>query len=63
MRIVLFASGTRGDVQPMLALGVALRAAGYGVRLLAGANFAAWIESYGLEVYPTLDMEALMRSP
>ena len=63
MRIVLFASGTRGDVQPMIALGVALRAAGYGVRLLAGANFAAWIESYGLEIYPTMDMEALMRSP
>ncbi len=62
MRIVLMASGTRGDVQPMIALGTALRRVGYAVRVVAGSNFAAWIEAYRLEVYPTLDMEALMQS-
>lgn len=46
----------------MIALGVALRRAGHAVRLIAGENFSAWIQSYGLEAYPTSDMEALMQS-
>ncbi len=39
MRIVLIALGTRGDVQPMLALGQGLQAAGHQVRIIAGSNF------------------------
>ena len=62
MQIVLIASGTRGDVQPMLALGGALRDRGHAVRLLAGANFADWVAAHGLDLYPTFDMEALMGS-
>lgn len=62
MQIVLMASGTRGDVQPMIALGIALKAVGHTVRLVAGSNFATWIESHGLETYPTADIEALMQS-
>ena len=62
MRIALMASGTRGDVQPMLALGKALAQAGHTVCVIAGSNFSAWIEGHGLEVYPTFDMEALMQS-
>jgi sterol 3beta-glucosyltransferase len=62
MQIVLMASGTRGDVQPLLALGKALDSAGYAVRVVAGANFVSWIESHGLDVYPTVDTEALFRS-
>ncbi|MBC8170868.1 MAG: glycosyltransferase, partial [Anaerolineae bacterium] len=62
MRIVIMATGTRGDVQPMIALGKALQAQGHTVCLLAGSNFGQWIESHGLEAYPTVDMEALMRS-
>ena len=61
MQIVVMASGTRGDVQPMIALGSALRRVGHAVRLVAGENFRTWIESYGLEAYPTSDMEALMQ--
>jgi UDP:flavonoid glycosyltransferase YjiC (YdhE family) len=60
--IAVMASGTRGDVQPMIALGQGLQAAGHRVRLIAGSNFVPWVESYGLECYPTVDMEALMRS-
>lgn len=63
MQIVVMASGTRGDVQPMIALGQGLRAAGHRVRMVAGSNFVPWIAAYGLECYPTVDMEALMRSP
>jgi sterol 3beta-glucosyltransferase len=62
MHIVLMALGTRGDVQPMIALGKALKAHGHRVRFVAGSNFASWIEAHGLEPFPTIDMEELMRS-
>lgn len=62
MQIVMMASGTRGDVQPMIALGKALKTLGYQVRLIAGSNFAEWIRSHGLDIYPTVDIEKLMRS-
>lgn len=62
MQIVLIASGTRGDVQPMLALGHGLRAAGHSLRVLAGANFAGWVAAHGFDFSPMLDMEAVMRS-
>lgn len=62
-RITIIASGTRGDVQPAIALGTALHAAGYAVRVLAGSGFRAWIEGHGLEAAPSqVDMEALMSS-
>ncbi|HEX2620975.1 MAG TPA: glycosyltransferase, partial [Phototrophicaceae bacterium] len=62
MRIVLIATGTRGDVQPMIALGKGLVQAGHQIKLISGSNFTSWVESYGLEVFPTIDMEALMQS-
>ncbi len=34
MRILMIATGSRGDVEPYIALGVGLRAAGYEVRVL-----------------------------
>lgn len=63
MRITLIALGTRGDVQPALALGLGLQAAGHAVTLVAGTNFAAWVRAHGFGFAPTIDMEALMRSP
>lgn len=39
MRIALSAVGTRGDVQPMIALGLGLRARGHDVRLCAPPDF------------------------
>lgn len=62
MRIHLMASGTRGDVQPMIALGKALHDAGHEIVVVAGSNFVNWIESHGLTALPTVDMEALMQS-
>lgn len=59
----MIASGTRGDVQPAIALGKALRTAGYRVRIVAGGGFGAWIERHGLEAAPSrVDIEAVMRS-
>jgi len=63
MQITLIAYGTRGDVQPALAIGKALHTRGHDVRLLAGANFKPWIESHGLIAVPaTVDIQALMTS-
>jgi len=63
VQITLIAYGTRGDVQPALAIGKALRAHGHGVRLLASAHFKPWIERHGLAAVPaTVDIQALMTS-
>lgn len=47
--IVLLASGTRGDVQPYIALGLGLRWAGYRVRIAASGQFERMIAERGLE--------------
>ncbi|MGE5199491.1 MAG: glycosyltransferase [Rhodospirillaceae bacterium] len=63
-RVTIIASGTRGDVQPAIALGIGLRGAGHAVRVLAGSGFRAWIEGHGLEAAPSrVDMQAVMASP
>ncbi|MCE7983893.1 MAG: glycosyltransferase [Caldilinea sp. CFX5] len=62
--ITIIAYGTRGDVQPALALGKALQAGGHQVRLLAGANFGAWIKQHGVTPVPAVvDMQAIMAGP
>ncbi len=48
MHIRLLALGSRGDVQPYIALGLGLQRAGYDVAIAASDNFRAFIESYGL---------------
>jgi len=52
MKIVIFTIGTRGDVQPLLALAVGLQQAGHTVTLAAPHNFADWIQSRGVRVHP-----------
>jgi len=44
--------GSRGDVQPYLALGVGLKRAGYQVRLTTHDTFKDLIKSYGLDFFP-----------
>ena len=62
-RLAIIANGTRGDVQPAIAVGRALLRAGYAVRVLAASGFRDWIESHGLEAAPSsMDMEAVMNS-
>ena len=48
MKVFLLAVGTRGDVQPFVALGKGLRAAGYDVTLCTTAGFAPFVERHGL---------------
>ncbi|KNE71975.1 hypothetical protein AMAG_15917 [Allomyces macrogynus ATCC 38327] len=52
LRITLLTIGTRGDVQPFIALGKALRSAGHRCRLATHAEYRAWVESHGLEFRP-----------
>ena len=53
MKVTIIAYGSRGDVQPVLALGKGLSAAGRRVRMVAGSDFREWIEGHGLEAAPT----------
>lgn len=51
-QLVLLASGTRGDVQPMVALGLGLQQAGYDVSILTHPLFAPLVRAYGLQFVP-----------
>jgi sterol 3beta-glucosyltransferase len=52
MRITILTTGTRGDTQPYIALGLELKKLGHTVRIAAFENFETFVESYGLEFYP-----------
>jgi vancomycin aglycone glucosyltransferase len=52
MRILLSTIGSRGDVQPLVALAVQLRSLGQEVRLCVPPDFREWIEGLGLPVTP-----------
>jgi sterol 3beta-glucosyltransferase len=48
MRALLLTVGTRGDVQPFVALGTGLARAGHDVTLCTTSNFAPFVEQHGL---------------
>lgn len=50
--ITIVTAGSRGDVQPYIALGLGLKAGGHAVRLATHAIFDEWIRSFGLEFSP-----------
>jgi UDP:flavonoid glycosyltransferase YjiC (YdhE family) len=52
MRIAIIASGSRGDVEPYIALGRGLKQAGHAARLVAHENFAAVVQAHGVEFWP-----------
>lgn len=63
MQITLLAVGSRGDVQPALALGVGLRRAGHSVCVGSYAQFAGLGASHGLAFRPIAgDIQALLQS-
>jgi sterol 3beta-glucosyltransferase len=51
LHVAIVAAGSRGDVQPHVALGAGLRDAGHEVRFLASADFRELIEDHGLEFF------------
>ena len=52
MRILFSTIGSRGDVQPLVALASHLKALGHEVRLCVPPDFREWIESLGIPVTP-----------
>lgn len=52
MRALLSTIGSRGDVQPLVALAHELRALGHDARFCVPPNFAPWVESLGFACVP-----------
>lgn len=64
MKILISTFGTRGDVQPYIALGAALRARAHDVTLSTGQGFDDMIAAYGLTPAPaTIDYRTLIQTP
>lgn len=63
MRIAIIALGSRGDVQPYVALGKGLQQAGHSVRLLTHENYDQFVAAHGLEFWPMRgDVQAVVQS-
>ena len=52
MRVLLSTIGSRGDVQPLVALGSELKALGHDVMLCVPPDFREWIEGLGMPMTP-----------
>ena len=64
MNIGIFTYGTRGDVQPYIALALGLMENGHRVTIAAPENFAALIEGFGVAFHPLFgNAEEGMNSP
>jgi sterol 3beta-glucosyltransferase len=53
--ILLLTYGSRGDVEPYLALALGLKKAGLRPVLATSSRFQSWIETFGVEAYPLTD--------
>jgi sterol 3beta-glucosyltransferase len=64
VKVTILTIGSRGDVQPFVALGVGLRDAGHEVTLAAGGGFEDFVSGRGL-CFAALDVDLLerMQSP
>jgi sterol 3beta-glucosyltransferase len=51
VRVVIIAMGSRGDVEPYIALGKGLKKAGHYVRLISHQNFGSLVSAHGLEFW------------
>jgi UDP:flavonoid glycosyltransferase YjiC (YdhE family) len=63
VRILLAPYGTRGDIQPLIALAVALQARSHSVRFLVPFNSVQWVRARGFACESNgVDVEAEVRS-
>lgn len=63
LRIAILASGSRGDVQPFVALGVGLSRAGYDVVIAAPHHFASFVGENQLSFFPlAADIQQMLES-
>jgi sterol 3beta-glucosyltransferase len=64
MKVTILSLGSRGDVQPYVALALALQRNGFTPRIAAPLNFETFIRGYGIAYAPIkVDAEAALRSP
>lgn len=64
MRIAIHTIGTRGDVQPYVALALALKTRGHEVQIAAPAQHAALVAAHGIDFFPLPgDLLALLETP
>jgi sterol 3beta-glucosyltransferase len=64
MKILISTFGTRGDVQPYLALAVGLQNAGHHVTLATSYNYTPWIQAYGMKTHPVpFSMAEYLQTP
>lgn len=64
MKVCIFTLGTRGDVQPYVALGKELIRAGHEAVICTGGSFREFVESHGVSfAEASLDLMALARTP
>src|SRR5579864_7129394 len=52
MRVLLSTIGSRGDVEPILALAIQLKALDQQVRVCAPPDFQEWIEAFAISAIP-----------
>ncbi|HMI61233.1 MAG TPA: glycosyltransferase [Puia sp.] len=64
MRYGIITSGSRGDVQPFIALALALMEKGHDVTIVAPENFREFVEGFGVKYLPVAgNTEHLINSP
>ncbi len=64
MKFLISTFGTRGDVQPYLALAVGLQSVGHRVTLAASHSYTEWIQAYGVNTAPArFNMQEFMQTP
>ncbi|MCU0566012.1 MAG: glycosyltransferase [Oculatellaceae cyanobacterium Prado106] len=64
MKITLLTYGSRGDVQPYIALGLGLKAAGHQVRIATARLYESFVKGYGLDFAPLAgNPQATLSSP
>jgi len=63
LKIAITTVGTRGDLQPYIALGLGLKNAGHEVLLISAKNEEAFVKNYGLDFFAlSVDIQKLMDS-
>ncbi len=63
-KITILCLGTRGDVQPYIALALGLQRRGWTPKLAVPVNLAAFVEQFGVECHPfEVDTEKGLKSP
>ncbi len=61
MKIAITTVGTRGDLQPYIALGLGLKNVGYEVQIVSAKNEEAFVRSYGLDFFALdVDIQKIM---